>query len=443
MTHGGNNRDSMVRAAAALATLMELRNPSLLGHSERVAEYAVLLASELALADADVHAIRLAGLLHDLGRLALPDGLIEKAASTSEAETDLIMGHVQAGVNILSPLLLGGEVVDAVKAHHERWDGKGYPRGLKGEEIPLGGRILAIADAFDSMMSARPGRPALSLKNALNEIYVNMGAQFDPVLASTFLRRILKGTKVGGGEAVAPAPASTVGVSISGENVGEAYMSARVLRTDPADRGEITLQFAERGDASMPPIKAGQVITLVYVVGQSTYKRLYRVSSGGTGSLEYTCEPVGDLERLGARVLASVDVSIPGRQWPLYTDSRAGSGHVGSSAALGVVIKEVGISTVAYELGEGQAPHLHRVSVGMQVALEFELPPVGAFEGGRVKVGACIYADPFHPIPGTPPRYRAELVDIDAATEQLFARFVFAAQAEARRRRLTTDSPSS
>lgn len=313
VTPGRNDQDSMVRAAAALATLMELRNPSLLGHSERVAEYAVLLASELALPDADLHSIRLAGLLHDLGRLALPDGLIEKPDSISEAETNMIKGHVQAGVNILSPLFHGGEVVDAVKTHHERWDGKGYPRGLRGDEIPLGGRILAIADAFDSMMSARPGRPALSLKNALNEIYVNMGVQFDPVLASTFLRRILKGAKVDGGEAVAPALASTVGVSVSGQNVDGAHMSARVIRTDLAGRGEITLQFAERGDMPMLPLKTGQVITVVYVVGQSSYKRLYRVSSSNSGGLEYTCEPLGDVERLGAKVLASVGVSIFGR----------------------------------------------------------------------------------------------------------------------------------
>lgn len=224
-------------------------------------------------------------------------------------------------------------------------------------------------------------------------------------------------------------------------SLNEIY-SARVTGVDSAGRGEIALQFAERGDVPILPLKAGQVITVVYVVGQSSYKRLYRVSSSESGSLEYACEPSGDVERLGARAPASVGVSIPGRQWPIR-DARAKGEPVDSSSAADMVVREVGISTITCELGEGQAQYLHRVSVGMQVVLEFELPRVGPFEGRSVRVKACIYADSFHPIAGTRPLYRTELVDVNPATEQLLARFVFAAQVEARRRGHATDSPAS
>lgn len=160
-------------------------------HSEREAEYAVLLGQALKLSSQSQRALRIAGLLHDLGKIGIPDHLLRKPGPLTEAEHSVMRQHV-----ILTERIVGGvphltDVLAAAINHHERYDGSGYPRGLKGEEIPLLGRILAIADAFSAMTMDRPYRKALSWSTAVQELRRNTGTQFDPAMVEAFINEVL------------------------------------------------------------------------------------------------------------------------------------------------------------------------------------------------------------------------------------------------------------
>ncbi|MGB6837561.1 MAG: HD domain-containing phosphohydrolase [Dehalococcoidia bacterium] len=160
-------------------------------HSEREAEYAVLLGQALKLSSQSQRALRIAGLLHDLGKIGIPDHLLRKPGPLTDTERSVMRQHV-----ILTERIVGGvpqltDVLAAAANHHERYDGSGYPRGLKGEGIPLLGRILAIADAFSAMTMDRPYRKALSWSTAVQELRRNTGTQFDPAMVEAFINEVL------------------------------------------------------------------------------------------------------------------------------------------------------------------------------------------------------------------------------------------------------------
>lgn len=165
-----------------LATALDAKNPFMCGHSERVAEVALLLAQELGLCPTMQAVIHIGGHLHDIGKIGVPDFVLNKAGKLTEAEFVMIRQHPEIGSNILSKIKVLHPVIDIVRHHHERCDGRGYPDGLRREEISLEARIVAVADAFDAMTSARPYRPALSLREALLEMKRCRGSQFDPVI---------------------------------------------------------------------------------------------------------------------------------------------------------------------------------------------------------------------------------------------------------------------
>ena len=157
-------------------------------HSQQNAEFAVALGKAVGLSEGAVNALRIGGLLHDVGKIGVPDDILKKPGVLSEEETRIMREHV-----VLSNLIVHGvpnlqDVSDAVYSHHERWDGAGYPRGLKGEEIPLPGRIMALVDAYSAMILDRPYRKALSEAEAAAEMRKNIGKQFDPELVEPFLR---------------------------------------------------------------------------------------------------------------------------------------------------------------------------------------------------------------------------------------------------------------
>ncbi|GAF78748.1 unnamed protein product, partial [marine sediment metagenome] len=136
-------------------------------------------------------ALRIAGLLHDLGKIGIPDHLLRKPGPLTDTERSVMRQHV-----LLTERIVGGvpqltDVLAAAANHHERYDGSGYPRGLKGEEIPLLGRILAIADAFSAMTMDRPYRKALSWSTAVQELRQNTGTQFDPAMVEAFINEVL------------------------------------------------------------------------------------------------------------------------------------------------------------------------------------------------------------------------------------------------------------
>ncbi len=160
-------------------------------HSEREAEYAVLMGAALNLSNQSQRALRIAGLLHDLGKIGIPDHLLRKPGPLTDSEREVMRQHVLLTERIVGGVPQIADVLAAASNHHERYDGGGYPRGLKGEQIPLLGRILAVADAFSAMTMDRPYRKAMSWSAAIEELRRNAGTQFDPELVEVFINDVI------------------------------------------------------------------------------------------------------------------------------------------------------------------------------------------------------------------------------------------------------------
>ncbi|MFH1531753.1 MAG: GAF domain-containing protein [Pseudomonadota bacterium] len=173
----------------ALAQALEARDAYTRGHSERVTGYALDLAEALGLEGDALDVVRYAGLLHDIGKIGISDAVLNKPGTLTAEDRRTIETHPQFADNILAPIRFLQRALVAVYHHHERWDGTGYPDGLKAEGIPLAARIICVADAFDAMTSTRPYRPAMSHADAVEEIRRNAGAQFDPKVVEIFLGR--------------------------------------------------------------------------------------------------------------------------------------------------------------------------------------------------------------------------------------------------------------
>jgi len=159
-------------------------------HSARVSKLCAAIGTALGLRGEDISELRTVGLLHDIGKIVLDDRILDKAGNLSNVEITEIKRHAETSYRILSSVNEFAQLAEYVLAHHERWDGKGYPKGLKGYEIPLHARIIAVADAYDAMTSDRPYRKALSVETAIEEIKVNAGIQFDPDISRVFLENI-------------------------------------------------------------------------------------------------------------------------------------------------------------------------------------------------------------------------------------------------------------
>jgi diguanylate cyclase (GGDEF)-like protein len=183
---GGADRLARFRAAGSLARAVDSRDAYTGSHSERVASLSAAIADQLGLPPDEVELVRLAGSLHDLGKLAIPEEILQKEASLSSAEWLVVQRHPQIGYRMLESLGVD-PIADWVLHHHERWDGSGYPDGLAGEEIPLGARIIFVADAYDAMTSSRLYRSPMPRETALAEVERCAGAQFDPDVVRAFL----------------------------------------------------------------------------------------------------------------------------------------------------------------------------------------------------------------------------------------------------------------
>jgi len=172
----------------AFSKIIDAKSPWTRGHSERVARYAILIGKELGLSKDQLRRLEVAALLHDIGKIGIPESILDKPGELTKEEYEIVKRHPEIGAEILSSIRQFEEIVPAIRHHHERYDGRGYPDGLRGEEIPLMARIIAVADAFDAMLSERPYRGALSLNSAAKEFQRNKGTQFDPQIADILLK---------------------------------------------------------------------------------------------------------------------------------------------------------------------------------------------------------------------------------------------------------------
>lgn len=166
---------------------VEAKDPYTRGHSDRVSELSVLIGEKMGLDDETIHVLKIGGLFHDIGKIGIPDSILLKESKLDDEEYSQIKNHPAIGAHILGDAEIFKNILPVVLHHHERYDGKGYPSQLKGEEIPLVARVAAIADTFDAMNSKRPYRNTLPIDVIINEFEKCSGTQFDPKIAPIFL----------------------------------------------------------------------------------------------------------------------------------------------------------------------------------------------------------------------------------------------------------------
>ncbi|MCX8058606.1 MAG: HD-GYP domain-containing protein [Spirochaetes bacterium] len=189
-----NLQNDFLNTVKALISAIELKDYYTKGHSQRVMNYGIKFAFLLQLDDTIVEKIKWAGLLHDIGKIGIPEHILNKNSPLEQYEFEIMKKHATYSYKILEPLTFLNEERKIILHHHERWDGNGYPYGLKGNNIPLESRILAIVDSFDAMNTTRPYREKLNLEFIIQQIQTNLGKQFDPDIGKIFINFINEGS---------------------------------------------------------------------------------------------------------------------------------------------------------------------------------------------------------------------------------------------------------
>jgi HD-GYP domain-containing protein (c-di-GMP phosphodiesterase class II) len=172
---------------AATVAALEARDSYTASHSSRVAEFVEFLCRLLQLPDEQSETIHIAAHVHDIGKIGIPDAILHKSGKLTNEEWSIMRRHPAIGFNILSKVRGFEDIALCVRHHHERWDGSGYPDGLSGEAIPLGARIISLADSVDAMMSVRKYRQKLAAEECRNEILLGQGRMYDPQIANLML----------------------------------------------------------------------------------------------------------------------------------------------------------------------------------------------------------------------------------------------------------------
>jgi putative two-component system response regulator len=183
-------RRAMEGIVEAISVTVEMRDPYTAGHQKRVADLACAIARDLQLSEDEIYGLRMASVIHDLGKITVPAEILSKPGQLSGLEYELIKSHVQAGYDILKQIDFPWPLADIILQHHERMDGSGYPNGLKQEEILLPARILSVSDVFETIASHRPYRPSLGVQRAMDEIRENRGKLYDSRVADVCLALI-------------------------------------------------------------------------------------------------------------------------------------------------------------------------------------------------------------------------------------------------------------
>lgn len=187
------NKDLFIRTTLVLGSTIEAKDKYTSGHTQRVTNYAMAIARQMVangsadFSDASLENLYVAGMLHDIGKIGIPESILNKSGKLTPEEFEVMKKHTLHGVEILRPLSELRDSIDGVKYHHERYDGNGYPEGLKGEAIPIVAAIIAVADTFDAMTTDRPYRKGFSFQEAINEVKKNSGIQFNPKVAKALV----------------------------------------------------------------------------------------------------------------------------------------------------------------------------------------------------------------------------------------------------------------
>ncbi len=192
-------------AVRSLAAAVNARDAATADHSDLVADLAAALAQAVGMSQAEAADVRTAAFLHDVGKIGLPDNILDKHGPLTREERAAMQRHARTGYEILLPVPISAAIKAAVLHHHEWWNGNGYPDGLTGEEIPVAARVIAVADAYGALTADRPYRPALDPETAMAEIERRAGTQFDPAIVATFQRIRREHAGTSGGPAVSPA----------------------------------------------------------------------------------------------------------------------------------------------------------------------------------------------------------------------------------------------
>ncbi len=180
-------RQQFIDTVQTLARAVEMRDQYTGEHTRRVTDYSLLLAEQLRLPAAEKYQLQIGTPLHDIGKIGIDDAILRKPGKLTAGEFEAMKTHTTKGASMVTSLLNLAPMIPIIKHHHERFDGKGYPDGLHGEQIPMSARIVAVADAFDAMTSERPYRPALPTEKAFLELAETSGTHFDPRCVEAFL----------------------------------------------------------------------------------------------------------------------------------------------------------------------------------------------------------------------------------------------------------------
>jgi putative nucleotidyltransferase with HDIG domain len=193
-------QEQFISLLKALSETIDAREPHTKDHSIKVCQHALAMGAELGFSPRRLERLEIAALLHDIGKLGVEAFILQKPTDLSELEVMAVRHHPLLGVRILKSVRQLADVIPFIRHHHERYDGQGYPDGLRGEQIPLEARILAVADSFDAMTSHRPYRKAMSPQTALVELQEKAGTQFDPRVVEVFHMVFQKGNIVVGSQ---------------------------------------------------------------------------------------------------------------------------------------------------------------------------------------------------------------------------------------------------
>lgn len=200
LKHLNDSLENTESVLFVLAETVEAKDPYTEGHLSRMAGYASELARHIGLPHEMETALKYAGILHDIGKIGISEGILAKPGPLTKEEFETMKEHVLFGERIIKPLRFAYLVAPAVRGHHEKWDGSGYPDGLKGENIPIGARILSIVDAYDAMTTDRPYRRALPREKAIQTLREGKATQWDANLVEKFIEMIESKAAPGGGE---------------------------------------------------------------------------------------------------------------------------------------------------------------------------------------------------------------------------------------------------